>query len=61
MRLLEKVKGRMVKGGEKKRRSEEKKINKEEIREAIIKLKDGKAAGIDGVCREKYGSTEKKS
>lgn len=59
MRLLGGVEGRVVRGKKGNRREEdtEKEISKEEIGEAIKRLKDGKAAGIDEIPREvwKYG------
>lgn len=41
---------------------EEEKISKEEVNEAIKKIKDGKAKGMDGIPREawKYGGRELK-
>lgn len=60
MRLLGRVESKVRKGEGKDRRYEEKEISVEEVREAINKLKDEKAAGIDGIPGEvwKYGEED---
>lgn len=59
MRLMRGVDEWVVKGNKRKGRGEEEGISKGEIK-AIRKLKDGKAAGIDGITGEvwKYGEEE---
>lgn len=63
MRLLGRVKQKVVRGARRERREEdaERKIGKEKIMRVIRKLKDGKAAGIDGILSEawKYGEEKK--
>lgn len=63
MRLMGEVEIRVVKGNKGKGRGEgkeEEEISKGEIKEAIRKLKDGKAAGMNGITEEawKYGGEE---
>jgi hypothetical protein len=60
MRLLGGVEHRVRDRDRKKRKEEKKEISREEIKEAISKMKDGKAAGVDGVPEEvwKYGGEE---
>lgn len=60
MRLLGGVEHRIRDGEEKGRDDEEKVISGEEIEEAVRKIKEGKAVGIDGVPGEgwKYGGKE---
>lgn len=60
MRLLGGVENKVRKGEGKDRRYKEKEISVEEVREAINKLKDEKAAGIDGIPGEvwKYGGED---
>jgi hypothetical protein len=57
MRLLGGVEHRVREGDGKRGEGEEEEISREEIREAINKIKDGKAAGANGVPGEvwKYG------
>jgi len=55
MRLLGGVEGRVVKGGRERSREgerSEEKISKEKVRRVLKKLKEGKAAGVDGIPSE---------
>ncbi|XP_067212233.1 golgin subfamily A member 6-like protein 6 [Linepithema humile] len=63
MRLLGGTEGKVVKGGERKKGEEgeeEEKISRKEIKEAIKKLRNGKAMGVDGIPGKawKYGEEE---
>jgi len=63
MRLLGGVKGRVVKGGRERSREgegNEEEISKEEVRRVVKELKEGKAAGVDGIPSEmwKHGGGE---
>lgn len=52
MRLLGGVEHRVREGDGRVREGREKEISKEEIKEAIRKIKDGKAVGVDGIPGE---------
>jgi len=63
MRLLGGVKDRVVKGGRERSQEgegSEEEISKEEVRRVLKKLREGKAAGVDGIPREvwKHGGAE---
>jgi len=60
MRLLGGLEHRVKEGEGRRREEEEEEISREEIKEAIMKLREGKAAGIDGMPGEVwiYGGEE---
>lgn len=60
MRLLGGVDNRITEGDGEERKGNEEEISKDEIKEAIKKIKEGKATGIDGIPGEawKYGGEE---
>lgn len=61
-RLLERIKGKVVRKEEEEKRGEdnERELSKREIKEAIGKLKDGKATEVDEILGEvwRYGGEE---